>query len=123
MRIEAISVDPFGDVAPAAARLLKLLSDPTRRRVFLALMRGETCNCELRDGLGLAENLVSHHVRQIRDAGFLHERRDEGDARWVYYRLDRAALAEAWAALGAAFDPARIGTRAPSCGPAATTCR
>jgi DNA-binding transcriptional ArsR family regulator len=115
-------VEPPADVHADAALLLKLLADPTRRRIFLALMRGETCNCELRDSFGLAENLVSHHLRQLRAAGFVLERRDAADARWIYYRLDADRLAAAWAPLGAAFDPARIGTRAPSCGPAAKTC-
>ena len=122
MAIELITIEPVPDVDPAAALLLRLLADPTRGRIFLALMRGETCNCELRDDLGLRENLVSHHLRQLRDAGFVLERRDESDARWIYYRLDADRLAAAWRALGAAFDPALIGTRTPSCGPAARTC-
>lgn len=119
MTVELTLVEPIADVDAAAAALLKLLADPTRRRIFLALMRGETCNCELRDELRLRENLISHHVRHLRDAEFVLERRDELDARWVYYRLDPDALGRAWAALGAALDPARIGTRTPSCGPSA----
>jgi DNA-binding transcriptional ArsR family regulator len=122
MYIELSTTPPVRDVPPRAAALLRLLGDPTRRLLFLALMRGETCNCELRDELGLKESLISHHVRQLREAGFVLERRDEHDARWVYYRLDLGALAEAWAALGAAFDPSRIGTRTPSCGPSAARC-
>jgi DNA-binding transcriptional ArsR family regulator len=122
MYIELSSTESSRDIDPSAALLLKLLADPTRRRIFLALMRGETCNCELRDELGLAENLVSHHLRQLRDAGFARERRDETDARWIYYRLDTERLASAWSALGTAFDPAHIGARAPQCGPAAKTC-
>jgi ArsR family transcriptional regulator, arsenate/arsenite/antimonite-responsive transcriptional repressor len=108
---------PAGDVAPAAARLLKLLADPTRRRIFLALMRGETCNCELTDELGLAQNLISHHMRALREASLVVERRDQCDARWIYYRIDVDALAGAWAALADALDPARVGTRAAQCGP------
>jgi DNA-binding transcriptional ArsR family regulator len=122
MIVELTLVEPILNVDVAGALLLKLLADPTRRRIFLALMRGETCNCELRDELGLRENLISHHVRQLRDAGFVLERRDELDARWIYYRLDPEALAAAWAALGAALDPKRIGTRTPSCGPSAKSC-
>ena len=47
MMIELPMAPSTQDIGPAAARLLKLLADPTRRRIFLALMRGETCNCEL----------------------------------------------------------------------------
>lgn len=118
MHVE-LSAPGMADVPPATARLLKLLADPTRRRIFLALMRGETCNCELATDLGLAQNLISHHLRQLRRAGFVRERRDPEDVRWVYYTVDVAALSEAWQALGAAFDPTRLGTRTPLCGPAA----
>ena len=107
------------DVAPAAARLLKLLADPTRRRIFLALMRGETCNCELMQELNLAQNLISHHMRRLREAGLVQERRDESDARWIYYTIAANVLTEAWQALAAAFDPSRLGSRTPYCGPAA----
>jgi len=110
------------DLAPAAVRLVRLLADPTRRRLFLVLMQGETCNCELVAQLGLSQHLISHHMRQFREAGLIRERRDERDARWVYYTVEVAALAEAWQALGAAFDPSRIGARTPTCGPAAQGC-
>ena len=122
MIVELFGAGPDRDLPDRAAAFLRLLSDPTRRRLFLALMRGETCNCELRDELGLKENLISHHVRQLREAGFVLERRDEVDARWVYYRLDADALGRAWAELGAAFDPSRIGSRTPTCGPSAARC-
>jgi DNA-binding transcriptional ArsR family regulator len=105
------------DVSESAARLLKLLADPTRRRLFLALTEGETCNCELSEGLGLAQNLVSHHIRQLREAGFVRERRDAADARWIYYRLDADALADAWQSLDWLVNPARIRERTPICPP------
>jgi DNA-binding transcriptional ArsR family regulator len=105
------------DVTESAARLLKLLADPTRRRLFLKLTEGETCNCELAEGLALAQNLVSHHVRQLREAGFVTERRDASDARWIYYRLNVDALGAAWESLDLLINPARIGERAPVCPP------
>ncbi|MGE3912234.1 MAG: ArsR/SmtB family transcription factor, partial [Chloroflexota bacterium] len=104
-------------ISEAAARLLKLLADPTRRRLFLKLTEGETCNCELADGLGIAQNLVSHHIRQLREAGFVRERRDATDARWVYYTLNAEALSDAWQSLDASINPARFGQRAPICPP------
>jgi DNA-binding transcriptional ArsR family regulator len=105
------------DVNESAARLLKLLADPTRRRLFLALTEGETCNCELSEGLGIAQNLVSHHIRQLREAGFVRERRDDADARWIYYSLDSDALAEAWRSLDWLINPSRIRERTPVCPP------
>ncbi len=118
-----------GDSTPAAperdervmamAAILRVLADPTRLRIFLLLRQGEACVCELATELGLAENLVSHHLGVLRRAGLTHDRRDSTDARWVYYRLDASALARLTADLGALFDPRTLGTRIPSCGPAA----
>jgi DNA-binding transcriptional ArsR family regulator len=113
------SAAPADDVAPDAAAFLRLLADPTRRRIFLQLMAGETCNCELVDVLGLAQNLISHHVRQLRVAGLVAERRDPQDRRWIYYRVVPEALEAAWASLTGTLHPSRLGTREPVCGPAA----
>ena len=112
-------VDEKADVTPQAAELLRLLADPTRRRIFLRLMRGEYCNCELSADLGLPENLVSHHVRKLRAAGLVREHRDPTDARWVHIRVDLEALGSAWASLSGALDPARAGARLPGCGQSA----
>jgi ArsR family transcriptional regulator, arsenate/arsenite/antimonite-responsive transcriptional repressor len=108
-----------GDVSPAAGAFLRLVADPTRRRIFFRLMAGELCNCEMVDALGLPQNLISHHLRQLREAGLVRTRRDPEDARWVYYRVDPAALAAVQAEVAAAFAPTRLGDRQPVCGPAA----
>lgn len=105
------------DVSPPAAAFLKLLADPTRRRIFLQLMQGETCNCELGGLLSLPQNLISHHLRQLRQAGLIRARRDARDQRWIYYAVDEAALAAVHRELGAVFDPARLGRRDPICEP------
>lgn len=107
---------PLADVAG----ILRLLADPTRLRVYTVLRQGEACVCELAGILGLAENLVSHHLGMLRRAGLVHDRRDPSDARWVYYELDRAALERIGAALTPFFDSATLGTRVPTCGPAAS---
>jgi ArsR family transcriptional regulator len=107
------------DASVELAQFLKLLADPTRRRIFLLLMRGETCNCELTDLLGLPQNLVSHHLRALRQAGMVQSRRDATDARWIYYWVDRAALGLVMDELQGLFGPQGLGERAPQCGPAA----
>jgi len=111
------------DVSPQAGEFLKLMADPTRRRIFLELMKGETCNCEMVSMLGLAQNLISHHLRQLRRAGLIRSRRDEHDQRWIYYTVDRDTLSNIYQQLGVLFDPERIGERIPQCGPSANGCR
>jgi ArsR family transcriptional regulator len=98
--------------------VLRVLGDPTRLRIFRLLRTGEACVCEMAAELGLAENLVSHHLRALREIGLVHDRRDPSDARWVYYHLSTPALGRIRAELGALFDPFTLGVRTPTCGPA-----
>ena len=111
---------PCVDLSDAAADFLRLLADPTRRRIFLLLMDGEVCNSEMAGQLGLAQNLISHHLRQLRQAGLIRARRDERDQRWIYYAIDREMLRRVHRELGALFDPDRLGERVPDCGPASS---
>ncbi|MGA7435644.1 MAG: metalloregulator ArsR/SmtB family transcription factor, partial [Solirubrobacterales bacterium] len=60
-------------------------SDPTRVASAMALQAGEElCVCDLAWILGRAENLVSHHVRTLRQAGLAKSRRD---GKMVLYSL------------------------------------
>lgn len=96
--------------------MLKAIGEPNRLRIFATLMNGDSCNCELQEKLGLAPNLLSHHLRALENAGLVHSRRDQVDGRWIYYSVDRAAAGR-WQAWFAHFlDPARIQER-PVCGP------
>lgn len=96
--------------------VLKALGEPNRLRIFAELMEGDTCNAELNEALGLAPNLLSHHLRVLSGAGLVSSRRDRIDGRWIYYAVDREATAR-WRRWFSAFlDPARIRER-PVCGP------
>jgi ArsR family transcriptional regulator len=99
------------------AKWLKVLAEPNRLLIFHFLMEGVQCNCELGDGLQMAPNLISHHLRVLREAGLVDVERDAFDARWVYYSINRPALKELNQALGAFFDPERIKPRRLTCGP------
>jgi len=96
--------------------IFKALSDPNRLRIFAELMSGDTCNCELKDKLGLAPNLLSHHLKVLESVGMVSSRRDVVDGRWVYYAANREVIAQWHDWLTAFFDPSRIQTR-PLCGP------
>ncbi len=108
---------PARDVSEVVAEFLRLVNDATRRRIFLLLMEGEICNCELSDRLALPQNLISHHIRQFRNAGLVQSRRDPQDQRWIYFRVDTILLAQIHEELSAVFDPASVGDRAAECGP------
>jgi ArsR family transcriptional regulator, arsenate/arsenite/antimonite-responsive transcriptional repressor len=96
---------------------LKLLAEPKRLLILHLLMEGVQCNCELGDALQMAPNLISHHLRVLRDAGLVDVARDTLDARWLYYSINRPALDELNTAFGLFFDPSRLKPRRPTCGP------
>ena len=98
-------------------RVLRALADPNRLRIFERLMQGDSCNCELTEQLGMPPNLLSHHLRVLREAGLISCRRDIVDSRWIYYSVNRETVAywRSWFAYF--FDPARVYGRAILCGP------
>jgi ArsR family transcriptional regulator len=72
-----------------AATLFHALSDETRLAVLDMLHDGERCVCELQDALGAAQSRLSFHLKVLRDAGLVTDRRE---GRWSYYRITPAAL-------------------------------
>jgi ArsR family transcriptional regulator, arsenate/arsenite/antimonite-responsive transcriptional repressor len=104
----------------ALATRLKILAEPKRLFILNMLMEGVQCNCELGDALNMPPNLISHHLRILREAGLVEVERDHLDARWVYYSINREALEELNAAFGSFFNLERIKPRRPNCGPQAT---
>jgi ArsR family transcriptional regulator len=107
---------PPTELAPLAERL-KVLAEPKRLLILHLIMEGVQCNCELGEALDMPPNLISHHLRVLRESGFIESERDPLDARWVYYSVNVAALAELNATLGALFDEGRIKPRRLTCGP------
>lgn len=75
------------------AHYLRLLGDDNRLRIFSLLTKTELCVCEIEDLLGLSQSLVSNHLAALRRAGLVESRRDEEDARWIFYRADPEAAA------------------------------
>lgn len=96
--------------------VLKALSEPNRLRIFATLMDGDSCNCELQESLGLAPNLLSHHLRSLEKAGLVQSRRDRVDGRWIYYSVNREAVVRWQAWFSGLFNPAQIQNRSV-CGP------
>lgn len=66
-------------------RAFKALSEPPRLQILaLVLRHGELCGCEVERFLDLSQSASSRHLRVLRDAGLLADRRD---GPWVYYGL------------------------------------
>lgn len=95
MVIEATTVELDGAAAVFAA-----LADPARLRILAVLADAGRCVCDIRTEVPIAANLLSYHLRVLRDAGLVEGSRR---GRWVDYRLAgdaRARIAGAVAAGG-----------------------
>jgi ArsR family transcriptional regulator len=90
--------------------LFHALSDETRLEIIELLRNGERCVCELTDTLDAAQSRLSFHLRVLKDAGIV---RDRKDGRWVHYELDPDVFDE-MATLVSAMKP-RVLKRADEC--------
>lgn len=91
------------DSSPAVlACRLAALADPVRLRIVGVLARGGRCVCDLREQVPVAENLLSYHLRVLREAGLVTATRR---GRWVDYRLDGGGFTTLWAQAAAAGVP------------------
>ena len=93
-----------------AIELFHALSDETRLEIIELLRKGERCVCELTDTLDAAQSRLSFHLRVLKDAGVV---RDRKDGRWVHYELVPDAFEEV-EALVSGMKP-RVVDRATSC--------
>lgn len=71
------------------AKIFKILGVPTRLKLFNILLEGVHCNCELVSLTGLPNNLISHHMHILCDAGLILSARKKDDARWIYYSINK----------------------------------
>lgn len=99
---------PDSATVQAAAAAARGLADPTRLSLTVALSVGdELCVCDMAWIIGLSQGLVSHHLRQLKNAALVSSRRQ---GKLVMYRLtDRGR------ALTAAVLPGVVAERETDC--------
>lgn len=93
------------DDLQVVASLCELMCDPNRLKIFASLRSGERCVHDIVISVGLHQNLVSHHLSVLREAGLVRTRRD---GHWVCYSVCRDRLAAVYPALKRVFDPGRV---------------
>jgi ArsR family transcriptional regulator len=79
-----------------AALRFRALGDETRLRILEHLVAGECSVTDLTERVAVGQSLMSHHLRILREAGLVIDRRD---GRWVHYAIAEPALASAKLAL------------------------
>lgn len=84
-------------VPAEAASLFAAIADPLRVGILRHLdARGQQCACDIGETFGVAQNLLSYHLKILREAGLVESERR---GRWVHYRIAPDAGAALTAAL------------------------
>lgn len=104
---------PSSDVV----QFFKALADETRLQIVRLLSLSDLRVGEIVERLSMPHNRVSYHLRQLRSAGLLRDRRSSFDGRDVYYSVDVERLHTLYAAAG---DELRPGTEDPAATAAAS---
>lgn len=94
---------PYDD-AVGLARRLKAVADPVRLQLLALLSEAPEdgcCTCELAPAVGVTEATVSHHLRQLLDAGLVTKQRHGAN---VFYR----PVPEALSAMVRVLDPVPV---------------
>lgn len=65
--------------------IFRVLGDPSRLKIVMALRREEMCVCDLAALTGISESAVSHQLRRLKDLSLVKTRRS---GQVVYYSID-----------------------------------
>lgn len=102
---------------PLAPPFLRLAAHPVRWGLLTALARSDLRVRELVALIREPQNLVSYHLRLLREAGLVTARRSNADARDSYYHLELDVCADAFRSSGSAIHPALPASAAPALQP------
>ena len=69
--------------------VFKALSDETRLRIIKLLENGELCVCHIVAAVDMSQSKVSFHLRILKEAGLVKDRRQ---GKWMRYRLNESDL-------------------------------
>ena len=108
--IPGVATAGVGKNLDQALRWFRALSDETRLRLVDRLRDGEQCVCDLTDALDTGQSRLSFHLKTLKDAGIVTDRRE---GRWVYYALNPEVI-EAMGRLLVDLRPTRTGLRVVS---------
>src|SRR4051794_29713459 len=98
---------------------VQLAAHPLRWAVLHELARSDRAVSELTELVDEPQNLVSYHLRQLRDGGLVSSRRSSADGRDVYYAIDLGACEDNLRAAGHELHPGLSLLPAPVASPRA----
>ena len=74
--------------------IFRALGEDTRYKIVKMLLEEEKCICELMEDLNLSQSAVSHHVKILKQAELVSDRRQ---GKWTFYSLDKEGFESAFA--------------------------
>lgn len=92
--------------------VLAALSEEKRLRILDVLRDGEHCVCDLMAHMDAAQSLLSHHLKVLKEAGLVTDRKE---GRWSYYRMVPDAVAELETFVAGLREDAQRDPSAPKC--------
>lgn len=69
----------------------KAMGEDTRIKIIILLLKEEMCICELIEEFGLSQSAVSHHMKILKQAGLVNDRRD---GKWTFYSINKKGFEE-----------------------------
>ena len=96
--IDRLAVEP--------PEFVRLVAHPVRWQLLQQLVRSDRAVRELTELVGEPQNLVSYHLRLLRDGGLVSARRSSADGRDSYYAIDLTACLDQFQTTGGALHPA-----------------
>lgn len=72
-------------------RLFRAIADENRLQILQMLHSGEKCVCEIWKHLGLSQNLISHHLKVLKDLNLISSRKE---GLWVFYKINKIELSK-----------------------------
>ncbi len=72
-----------------AITFLKIISEENRLKILCILRSGERCVCEIWQHLELPQNLVSHHLKVLKDFNLILSKKD---GLKIFYKLNQKTL-------------------------------
>jgi len=70
----------------AAIKIFKALSDDTRLHIYLLLLQGELCVCELMNILNMEQSRISHSLSILKEAELINNQRK---GKWMIYSINQ----------------------------------
>ncbi len=71
------------------AKFLRVIGEDNRLKIICLLKDGERCVCEIVENLDMPQNLISMHLKALKDLGLV-ENRQEGKR--VYYSINKQSF-------------------------------